>query len=178
MKFALTIHGQEHTLELTLNNGLACSLDGIPFPAEIAEVQPGVYSLLIGGQSFAAHVDSTSSPQVAPSSQNNARDTGNYMVQMDGVSYAVTVRDPRRRPRDRTQLAIEGRQTVKAPMPGKVIRVLVSEGQAVNAGQGLIVVEAMKMQNEIKCPKAGTVQKILARAGQAVNAGETLLVVD
>ena len=87
--------------------------------------------------------------------------------------------EPRReRRRDRTELALEGRQTVKAPMPGKVIRVLVSEGQAVDAGQGLIVVEAMKMQNEIKCPKAGSVQKVLVREGQAVNAGETLVIVE
>ena len=170
MKFALTIQGQEHTLELDRQNGLACSLDGTAFAAEIAEVQPGVYSLLIGGRSFAA--------RVASPAGNNSRNSGEYTVEIDGVCYAVTVRDPRRRPRDRTQLALEGQQTVKAPMPGKVVRVLVSEGQAVNAGQGLIVVEAMKMQNEIKCPKAGTVQKILARAGQAVNAGETLLVVD
>ena len=178
MKFSLTIHGQEHTLELDLRNGLACSLDGVAFPAEIVEVQPGVYSLLIGSRSFAARVDSTSSPQVTPNAENNAGSAGNYAVQIDGVSYAVSVRDPRRRRSDRTQLAREGTQTVKAPMPGKVVRILVAENQAVDAGQGLLVVEAMKMQNEIRCPKAGTVQKILAREGQAVNAGETLLVVE
>ncbi len=63
-------------------------------------------------------------------------------------------------------------------MPGKVVRVLVSEGQTVQSGQGLIVVEAMKMQNEIKSPKAGKIQKVLVREGHAVNAGEILLTVE
>ena len=62
-------------------------------------------------------------------------------------------------------------------MPGKVIRVLVSAGDVVEAGQGLIVVEAMKMQNEIRSPKAGKIERVLAREGQAVSAGETLLVI-
>jgi biotin carboxyl carrier protein len=59
-------------------------------------------------------------------------------------------------------------------MPGKVVRVLVSEGDAVEAGQGLLVVEAMKMQNEIRSPKNGKVEKLLAREGLAVNAGDVL----
>ena len=178
MKFFLTIHGQEHTLEVNSQGGLACSLDGLAFPAEVAEVRPGVYSVLIGGRSFAARVDSTSPQQVGPNAGGGASNGGEYAVQVNGVCYAVSVRDPRRRRRDRAQLALEGRQTIKAPMPGKVIRVLVSEGEAVEAGQGLIVVEAMKMQNEIKCPKAGNVQKVLVGEGQAVNAGETLVFVE
>ena len=110
--------------------------------------------------------------------ENHASNAGNYTVQIDGVSYAVSVRDPRRRRSEKSPLAIAGRHSVKAPMPGKVVRILVAENQAVDAGQGLLVVEAMKMQNEIRCPKAGTVQKVLAREGQAVNAGETLLIVE
>lgn len=178
MKFFLTIHGAEHTLEVNFQGGLACSLDGVAFPAEVTEVRPGVYSVLIGGRSLAARVDETSSTRVASNAGSSASNGGEYAVHVDGVSYAVSVHDPRRRRRDRTQLALEGSQTVKAPMPGKVIRVLISEGQAVNAGQGLIVVEAMKMQNEIKSPKAGSVQKVLVGAGQAVNAGETMVIVE
>ena len=178
VKLFLTIHGEEHVLEVDFQGGLACSLDGVAFPAEVAEVRPGVYSVLIGGRSFAARVDSTSPQQVGSNAGGGASNGGEYAVQVNGVCYAVSVRDPRRRRRDRTQLALEGRQTVKAPMPGKVIRVLVSEGEAVEAGQGLIVVEAMKMQNEIKSPKAGSVRKVLVGEGQAVNAGETLVIVD
>ncbi|MGH9786665.1 MAG: biotin/lipoyl-containing protein [Terriglobia bacterium] len=178
MTFSITINGREHTLNFDLHNGLSCLLDGIPFPAEIAEVQPGVYSVLLGGKSFAARVDLVNSPQSEANAGGGAANGGEYAVHVDGVCYTVSVRDPRRRRNDRTRLALGGRQTVKAPMPGKVIRVLVSEGQAVDAGQGLIVVEAMKMQNEIKCPKAGSVQKVLVGEGQAVNAGETLVIVD
>jgi len=178
VKLFLTIHGQDHTLEVNFQSELTCALDGVAFEAEIAEVQPSVYSVLIGGKSFAARVDSASSPQAMSNAGGGAPNGEEYSVHIDGVCYAISVRDPRRRRRNRPQLALEGRQTVKAPMPGKVIRVLVTEGQTVEAEQGLIVVEAMKMQNEIKCPKAGSVQKVLVREGQAVNAGGTLVIVE
>jgi biotin carboxyl carrier protein len=63
-------------------------------------------------------------------------------------------------------------------MPGKVVRVLLAENTAVEAGQGILVVEAMKMQNEIKSPKKGVVQKIVATQGTTVNAGDVLAVVE
>ena len=63
-------------------------------------------------------------------------------------------------------------------MPGKIVRVLVSQGDAVEAGAGVLVVEAMKMQNEIKSPKKGTIQKILVGEGAAVNAGDVLAIVE
>jgi len=63
-------------------------------------------------------------------------------------------------------------------MPGKVIRLLVAAGDSVEGGQGLVVVEAMKMQNEIKSPKKGTIQKILVSEGTAVNAGDVLAIVE
>jgi biotin carboxyl carrier protein len=71
----------------------------------------------------------------------------------------------------------EGRQQITAPMPGKVVRLLVKTGDHVEAGQGLLVVEAMKMQNEIRSPKSGTVEKVFASEGQAVNAGEALCII-
>jgi len=74
-------------------------------------------------------------------------------------------------------LEAEGRQQIIAPMPGKVVRLLVKAGDAVEAGQGLLVVEAMKMQNEIRAPKTGKVERILISEGQAVNAGDVLAVV-
>ncbi len=78
----------------------------------------------------------------------------------------------------RTVGAAEGRQAVAAPMPGRVIRVLVEAGQAVEAGQGLIVVEAMKMQNEMKSPKAGRVIEVKASDGATVAAGDVLIVIE
>jgi biotin carboxyl carrier protein len=70
-----------------------------------------------------------------------------------------------------------GPQKVKAPMPGKIVRILVAEKDEVKAGQGIIVMEAMKMQNEMKSPKDGIVEKILAAEGSAVNAGDTLAII-
>jgi biotin carboxyl carrier protein len=72
----------------------------------------------------------------------------------------------------------QGRAVVVASIPGKIVRVLVEEGAAVEAGDGLVVVEAMKMQNELKSPKAGTVVELRARAGATVNAGDVLVVVE
>ena len=63
-------------------------------------------------------------------------------------------------------------------MPGKIVRILVTEGAEVGAGEGVLVVEAMKMQNEVKSPKKGTIQKILVSEGTAVNAGDVLAIVE
>ena len=65
-----------------------------------------------------------------------------------------------------------------APMPGKVVRILVAEGDEVEKGKGVLVVEAMKMQNEIKSPKKGVVKKLSAAEGSAVNAGDVLAVIE
>jgi biotin carboxyl carrier protein len=72
---------------------------------------------------------------------------------------------------------MEGKQQIPAPMPGKVVRILVSAGETVEANQGLVVVEAMKMQNEIRAPKSGTIERIFIREGQAVAAGEALVTI-
>lgn len=171
VKRILTINGQEHTLELTPGDGLCCRMDGVPFNADIAEVELGVYSLLIGGKSFTV--------RVAPAARGGASGSAaEYSVESGGVRYAVSLRDPRRIARGRAKLAISGNQNVTALMPGKVLRVLVSEGQPVESGQGLVVIEAMKMQNEIKSPKSGKIQKVLVRERQAVNAGDILLTVE
>jgi biotin carboxyl carrier protein len=71
-----------------------------------------------------------------------------------------------------------GRAQIKAPMPGKVVRVLVEAGQTVEAGQPVVVVEAMKMQNELKSPKSGTVAELRAAPGATVNAGDVLVIVE
>lgn len=73
---------------------------------------------------------------------------------------------------------VEGRQTINSPMPGKVVKVFVKAGDVVTEGQGLVVVEAMKMENELKSPKAGTVLEVVAKEGQAVENGAKLVVVE
>jgi biotin carboxyl carrier protein len=100
---------------------------------------------------------------------------GTLTLQTGPEEFTAEVIDPRAwSGRRHTAVEAEGRQQIVAPMPGKVVRLLVKAGDAVEAGQGLLVMEAMKMQNEIRSPKSGVVERLLATEGQAVNAGEVL----
>ncbi|MGH9710925.1 MAG: biotin/lipoyl-containing protein, partial [Candidatus Acidiferrales bacterium] len=138
-------------------------IDGRDVAADVEVVQPGVYSILIGGEAFEARIESGA---------------GEQRVRIDGREFPIEIADPRQWRRNRNQIATaEGYQQVVASMPGKVVRVMVRAGDAVEAGQGLLVVEAMKMQNEIKSPKAGKIERIAAREGQTVNTGEVLAVI-
>ena len=104
---------------------------------------------------------------------------GELHMVIGSARYAVDVQDPRSLAHpSRRRRREAGPQKVKAPMPGKIVRIMVSEKDEVKAGQGIIVMEAMKMQNEMKSPKAGKVQKILTAEGSTVNAGDVLAVVD
>lgn len=164
MKLEVEVEGKTRSVELErVGQRLRCLLDGKPIEADAVEVAPRIYSILIGGQSLETRVE--------PSSAG-------LRVSVAGFEFAATIRDARQWRRHRGErLDAEGRQQVLAPMPGKVIRVLVKTGDAVEAGQGLLVVEAMKMQNEIHSPKTGTVERLLAAEGQTVNAGEILAIV-
>ncbi len=108
-------------------------------------------------------------------------------VEKDGDSYVVTIRgrqtrinieDPRAWNGNGAGKAGSGIAKVATPMPGKVVRVLVSAGDVVELGQGLVVVEAMKMQNELKSPISGTVKQVQALEGATVNANQVLVVVE
>ena len=93
--------------------------------------------------------------------------------------YACEVQDPRSlRTRRAGAGSTEGPQKIIAPMPGKVVRILLAQDDEVEAGKGVLVVEAMKMQNELKSPKAGKVQKLLVAEGETVNAGDTLAIIE
>jgi biotin carboxyl carrier protein len=172
MTFHLTIDGHEHTLELDSGTVRSGRFDGSPMQFDAVELAPGVFSLLLDGKSFVARAIRSRIPG------EDADGIDRYRVQVDGVVYAVGLQDPRRWRRGGGAMAREGRQHITAPMPGKLVRLLVVKGQPVADGQGVVVVEAMKMQNEIKCRAAGKVQKVLAREGQAVAAGETLLIIE
>ncbi len=142
---------------------LLVRMDGEEVEADAVEVAMGTYSILLGGRAFEARVQP----------EGHA-----LRVYAGGSEFSAQVVDPRAwRGRRSGVLELEGRQQIAAPMPGKVVRVLVAEGAEVEAGQGLLVVEAMKMQNEIRAPKSGTVERLLVAEGQAVNAGEMLAIV-
>jgi biotin carboxyl carrier protein len=162
MKIEVRIDNARRSVELTRDaNRWRISLDGEPLEADAVEIAPNIYSILLNGKSFEVRV--TPAP------------TGALSLQTDHQEFTAELLDPRAwRARRHGALEAEGRQQVVAPMPGKIIRVLVQAGEKVEAGQGLIVVEAMKMQNEIRSPKSGTVQRLHAKEGQPVNAGEVL----
>jgi len=130
---------------------------------ELKEVEPGVYSVLLDGRSLVF--------RVAPMN-------GAVLVDVEGHEYKVEARDPRAAGRHGRHTVGEGRQNIFAPMPGKVIRMLVSEGDQVHTGQGLAVVEAMKMQNEVKAPRDGRIVAIRAKAGDTVTAGAVLVTME
>ena len=99
-------------------------------------------------------------------------------VWVNGRRLSMEVFDPRDLRPGQGTVSNKGRQEIAASMPGKVIRVLVTAGDAVEEGQGLVVVEAMKMQNEMKSPKSGRVAEVRTRADATVGAGEVLVVVE
>jgi len=125
----------------------------------VEPMYPGSFSVLIGGRSYDV---------VAAGGD----------IRVNGRVFKVEVFDPREMRGRKNAAAGEGRQKIAAMMPGKVVRVLVALGDEVEAGQGLVVVEAMKMQNEMKSPRAGRVLEIRTSAGAAVAAGDALLVME
>jgi biotin carboxyl carrier protein len=129
----------------------------------VSEVEPGVYSVLLAGDSFEVRF------LVA---------LDGWTAEIGGRRFPVQVHDPRDAgSRSKTALG-SGRQNIAAPMPGKVVRVLVKEGDQVETGQGLVVVEAMKMQNEMKASRSGRVIRVNAQPGKTIAAGETLVVLE
>jgi biotin carboxyl carrier protein len=129
----------------------------------VLEVEAGVYSVLLDGANYEIRIQ--------PSARGLTASVANRRLD-------VEVRDPRdASPSSRGAIG-SGRQNVNAPMPGKVVRVLVDKGDQVETSQGLVVVEAMKMQNELKASRPGRVLEIRAREGETVGAGDTLVVLE
>jgi biotin carboxyl carrier protein len=166
-EISLTSSGRKETRIVELRrNGQTwlVFIDGHPLAADAVEIAPYTFSVLLHGKSYEL--------RVTPMSD------GSLKIQSAATECNAEVIDPREWRGRHGALQAGGRQQVVAPMPGKVVRLLVTAGEKVEAGQSLLVVEAMKMQNEIRSPKSGTVDKIVASEGQAVNAGDVLIWVD
>jgi biotin carboxyl carrier protein len=166
MKFEVVVNGRHRLLEMNgevSSGAFEFALDGEGGRASLVEVEPGAYSVLLNGRSYEVKAEAASE---------------GCWVTVGGVRFLIDVRDPRRLPRQAGPLRSAGLLKVASPMPGRVIRLLVGAGEEVAAGQGLVVVEAMKMQNEIRSPKAGRVAALYAVEGAAVSGGETLAEVE
>lgn len=138
----------------------AVTVDGAAFDCDARMLSAGVLSLIAGGRSYRCVRDGDA-------------------VLVDGRRVEFAVNDPRELSGRRGHGEGDaGPRAVKAPMPGKVVRVLVEVDAEVEAGQGVVVIEAMKMQNELKAPKAGRVAKMAVAVGETVAAGAVMVVVE
>lgn len=167
MKLRVEVDGQDYSLELQKNGADSnFRLEGVSSAsgvASVTETTPGTFSVLLGARSFTVNV---------------VPDGDALEVWTGGERHRISIADARDRPSGTRKRGPAGPMEVRAQMPGKVIKLLVQSGSPVQVGQGLIVVEAMKMQNEMKSPKEGIVSKIYAVEGATVAAGEVLIVVE
>jgi len=164
MTYEISIDGKSYRLDLNQADGKwECRLDGQEIEVDAVLARPNVLSLRIGNKAYEVKCERVGS---------------DLHVWVGSRRYAAEVRDPRSlRGRVRT-VDEHGPKKLTAPMPGKVVRVIAKEGEEVEAGAGVVVVEAMKMQNEVKSPKKGIIQKIVVREGMAVNSGDVLAIVE
>ncbi|MBI3089742.1 MAG: biotin/lipoyl-binding protein [Candidatus Tectomicrobia bacterium] len=162
MAYMIQIGEQVHRVEVRQGEaGMAVDIDG---QRSVIDVVPGagrVYSLIVDGRSYVIDVQELGEQR---------------QVHVNGLALVVDVIDEQRRRRHGASGGgFEGEQLISSAMPGKVVKILVEVGQQVTKGQGVIVIEAMKMENELKAPRDGEVKQILVQEGQAVEARAGLL---
>jgi biotin carboxyl carrier protein len=162
MKYITTIGEREFLIDILDEHHV--SIDGVVYVVDFAMVgdQP-VYSLLMNGKSYDAHV---------------YLDEDTWQVMCHGTMYSAQVEDEREK---RLRAAMGGKISgqeeyhLKAPMPGLVVSVPVHEGQVIEKGTVLLILESMKMQNELRAPRAGTVSRLRVHQGDRVEQKETML---
>lgn len=167
MRYLATLDGQEHEIEIEelAAGSFAIRFGENRFEADLRRIGSASFSVIVNNRSFDFDV---------------ARDGEEMIVASRSRSMRVTVADAARRT---TRAAgkrreVSGRVEIKSAMPGRVVNVLVAPGDEVKAEQGIIVVEAMKMENEVKAPKAGKVVEVKVVAGQAVEKGQLMIVIE
>jgi len=164
VKYFVTIGAQTHEVEV---EGTRVVVGGVALETQLAAVLgTPLYHLLLGGESWTVAAEPLEG-------------VGRWALGMVGERVAVAVQDERSRGSEavgaKGQPAAGSGGTVRAPMPGLVVRIEVAEGQQVDAGAGLVVVEAMKMENELRAPRSGMVQTVHVAIGQAVEKGASLV---
>ena len=165
MKLKAIIADREQELNIQTEGGrVRAEIDGRVYDLELHEPEPGCYLFFRGAEVHECRV-------------TNAHE--GFDVSLHERNYAVTIVDPKRlRSGQDSDRHHHGLAEITAPMPGKVVRVQIETGATVEKGDGIVVVEAMKMQNEMKSPRAGVVVSINVKPGDTVNAGDVLAVVE
>lgn len=168
MKLNAEHAGIDHQLIIEFEDARTIAqLDECGYSLEIREIGRGEYLLTHGTAIYRCRIEA------------NQERSGAYTVYVRSRSFDVKLTDIKRlSSTESSQDHGHGLERIVAPMPGKLVRVLAEVGAQVEAGEGLLVVEAMKMQNELKATRAGTVVSLRSDAGATVNAGDVLAVIE
>ena len=166
MKYIAEHNGNEYQIELSRNGRIvSASVDGRSYEIEVSEPESGVYLIKNGPKIYEAAVGKV--------------EDGTFRTRIGEHYFDIGVADPKRlRGRSSAAGDLDGVAEIRTAMPGKIVRVLVGVGDAVEKGDGIIVVEAMKMQNELKSPKTGTVGEIRFAEGATAAAGDVLVTIE
>ena len=168
MKLKAQVGDREEDLIVKVEDGrVTAEVGGRVYDLQVREPSPESYVFFLGADVHECRV--------------NTRATSKEVFDVDirGRSYEVTIADPKRlRSGQNSDRHHHGAAEIRAQMPGKVVRVQIEAGASVEKGAGIVVVEAMKMQNEMKAPRAGAVVSINVKAGDTVNAGDVLAVIE
>jgi biotin carboxyl carrier protein len=161
MKLQVEIDGESRQIEFSRDGrNVTATVDGREYVLDASEPEPGIFLLKHDGHVFEAYASGSN-------------------VTIGGLTFETKVIDPKRlRGSSSASDSEHGRAEIRSAMPGKVVRILKSAGDSVAKGDGVIVVEAMKMQNELKSPKDGTVGEFKVAEGATVGAGDVLVVID
>ncbi len=168
MKLTAEINGESREVKIRVDGArVFAEVDGRSYQLDAQVTRPGAHLLLLDGRVYECRVEADAARRDA------------VEVHIGSREFAVVLTDPKRlRSRESAGAQSDGAAHIVAPMPGKIVRVLVEQGAQVEAGAALVVVEAMKMQNEMKSPRAGTVTLLQAQAGATVSAGDVLAVIE
>jgi biotin carboxyl carrier protein len=164
MRYEVEIDGQQMSVEINCERDLClASINGRAIEFEVSEPEPGAYLLFIDDRVLEIRmIGHPGDPTL--------------VAMYRGQRIPLRMSDPRQR--RRAALTLTGKVQLTATMPGRVVRCLCQPGESVNEGQGVIVLEAMKMQNEVRSPKTGTVTEVMVEPGQTVEAGTVLAVIE
>jgi biotin carboxyl carrier protein len=161
MKLQAAAEGEKHEVEITRDGDrLTARVDDRDYELDVSEPEPGVLLFKHNGRVYEAFAHGGT-------------------VLIGGRSFDISIIDPKRLRGSAIAAGDEhGHAEIKTAMPGKVVRILKAVGDALTKGDGVIVVEAMKMQNEMKSPKDGSVKEIRVSEGDTVGAGDILVVIE
>jgi biotin carboxyl carrier protein len=162
MRYITTIGERQYTIEINRDDQI--TIDGVTYPIDLRAIDEATFSLLIDNASHEALVE---------------KSNGGIDVQLRGRLYTARVEDERASRLSRSGGGLHagsGEVTIKSPMPGLIVAVAVSDGQAVKKGQTVVVLESMKMENELKAPRDGIIASIKIAPRQSVEQGQPLVV--